>query len=117
MMTCIQFQFCYRIQCRQTHTTSLPLSDLIKSSLFDNIFQSGNPLTCRTERLRLTSFDSPISRKGKRLHILAFPQLFVMKKIPKLYPFYECLLLGHPPARYQSRLGGCVVELRWISTN
>jgi hypothetical protein len=28
MMTCIQFQFCYRIQCRQTHTTSLPLSDL-----------------------------------------------------------------------------------------
>ena len=29
MMTCIQFQFCYRIQCRQTHTTSLPLSDLI----------------------------------------------------------------------------------------
>ncbi|UPX18809.1 uncharacterized protein EKO05_0009099 [Ascochyta rabiei] len=35
-----QFQFCYRIQCRQTHTTSLPLSDLLNPLLLNMIAEA-----------------------------------------------------------------------------
>ena len=80
MMTCIQFQFCYRIQCRQNHTTAYLCLIFIILRYFVNICWTEHVLTCQTEHHNKYLLVQSAATKGKRFTLLSFITLFVMRK-------------------------------------